>query len=371
MRVLYFSREYSPHDYRFLSSLAENHHQVYSLCLEKSARPLEEREPVPGVQILKWDSEKSQPGWNDTPALVHNLKKFIREIQPDILHAGPVQGPAFLGALTGFNPLVTMSYGSDLLHEANRNAWMKWVTRFTLRHSSILLGDCQAVKHKALEFGFPAHHVVLFPWGIDLDRFQPAANNEWRMRLGWQNDFIILSLRAWEPLYGVDVVIQGFIEACRSLSNLRLILLGDGSMENSIRERIAQAGLADRVHFGGRVSNPQLPAYYRAADLYISASHSDGSSVSLMEALACGKPVLVSDIPGNREWIKPGDQGWLFRDGDEHDLARRILDAAGRGLELKKMGESSRKLAEERADWKKNFQSLEQAYALAVDREGR
>ena len=90
-----------------------------------------------------------------------------------------------------------------------------------------------------------------------------------------------------------------------------------------------------------------------------------------MEALACGKPVLVSDIPGNREWIKPGDQGWLFRDGDEHDLARRILDAAGRGLELKKMGESSRKLAEERADWKKNFQSLEQAYALAVDREGR
>ena len=56
---------------------------------------------------------------------------------------------------------------------------------------------------------------------------------------------------------------------------------------------------------------------YRAADLYLSASHSDGSSVSLMEALGCGLPVLVSDIPGNREWVTDGEQGWLFPDGDD------------------------------------------------------
>ena len=76
----------------------------------------------------------------------------------------------------------------------------------------------------------------------------------------------------------------------------------------------------EKVFFGGHVPQIDLPGYYQAADLYISASHSDGSSVSLMEALASGLPVLVSDIPGNVEWVEPGRQGWLFKDSDVTSL---------------------------------------------------
>ena len=63
------------------------------------------------------------------------------------------------------------------------------------------------------------------------------------------------------------------------------------------------------------------------ADLYISPSHVDGSSVSLMEALACGLPCLVSDIPANQEWVREGENGWLFPDGDDERLAGKILAA--------------------------------------------
>ncbi len=84
-------------------------------------------------------------------------------------------------------------------------------------------------------------------------------------------------------------------------------------------------GVLDRVHFGGQVGQKDLPRWYHMADLYISPSHVDGSSVSLMEALASGLPCLVSDIPGNREWIEDGVNGWLFRDGDVDDLAEKIL----------------------------------------------
>jgi glycosyltransferase involved in cell wall biosynthesis len=123
--------------------------------------------------------------------------------------------------------------------------------------------------------------------------------------------------------------------------------------------------LADKVLFGGQVSNKDLAGIYHAADLYVSASHSDGSSVSLMEALGCGLPVLVSDIPGNKEWITEGREGWLFPNGDETALAEGMLRAYEAREKVNSMRIASRRLAEERADWNKNFKKLLEAYEMA------
>jgi glycosyltransferase involved in cell wall biosynthesis len=101
------------------------------------------------------------------------------------------------------------------------------------------------------------------------------------------------------------------------------------------------------------VSQADLPRYYRSSDLYVSASLSDGTSISLLEALACGRPVLVSDIPCNREWITPGEQGWLFPSGDVESFAQIVLQDASDRRRLQEMGQAARRLAEQRADWDK------------------
>jgi glycosyltransferase involved in cell wall biosynthesis len=246
------------------------------------------------------------------------------------------------------------------------SGWLKWTARYALRRTRVLVGDCLAVKEKAVSLGYPAERIVLFPWGVNLQHFQPSAEDEFRQRLGWQKEFVILSLRTWEPLYGVDLLVRAFCRAARQEPRLRLALMGEGSQAGVIRQMILRNQLDDRVHFGGQVRNDQLPRYYQAADLYVSASHSDGSSVSLMEALACGKPALVSDIPGNREWIIPGKQGWLFPDGDEAVLAEGMLNAVRERSKLKEMGAAARRLAEECADWKINFNKLLEAYEMAV-----
>ena len=128
--------------------------------------------------------------------------------------------------------------------------------------------------------------------------------------------------------------------------------------------------MTDKVVFHGTASTNELPDVYRSADLYMSASHSDGSSVSLMEALACGLPVLVSDIPGNREWVFDGQQGWLFKDGDVQDCTRKMQLALSGMKDFENMAKSNRKLAEDRADWKKNFPVLLEAYDLAAGKAG-
>ena len=118
----------------------------------------------------------------------------------------------------------------------------------------------------------------------------------------------------------------------------------------------------DKVTLPGRIAQADLPAYHRKADLYISPSHVDGSSVSLMEALACGLPVLVSDIPGNIPWVEEAKNGWTFPDGNVDNLVEKILFASNNTAQLPAMGSEARNTALKEANWKVNFQKLLQTY---------
>jgi glycosyltransferase involved in cell wall biosynthesis len=201
-----------------------------------------------------------------------------------------------------------------------------------------------------------ATKTVVFPWGVDLDQFKPATLNLQRAT------FTLFCSRAWEAFYGVDVLARAFVKVAQQNENVDLVLLNGGSQANRIRNILQSGDVLDRVTFGGQISQTDLPRWYHLSDLYISPSHVDGSSVSLMEALACGLPCLVSDIPANKEWIVEDENGWLFRDGDADHLAEKILAAIAQRENLPAIGESARRTAEARADWKKNSQALMNIY---------
>ena len=169
----------------------------------------------------------------------------------------------------------------------------------------------------------------------------------------------------------MDVLAKAFVKVAAQNPNLNLILLGGGSQGPHIRQIFMNGGVLDRVHFGGQVGQRDLPRWYHMSDIYISPSHVDGSSVTLMEALASGLVCIVSDIPGNREWIEDGVNGWLFLDGDVDDLAGKILHAIKNKRSFKKIGEAARKTAEQKADWKKNFGKLLEVYDAMMSLRGR
>jgi glycosyltransferase involved in cell wall biosynthesis len=164
----------------------------------------------------------------------------------------------------------------------------------------------------------------------------------------------------------VDVLAKAFVKVARQREDVRLLLLSGGSQAHVIRQILMSGGVIERVQFGGQVSQTDLPRWIHMADLYISPSHVDGSSVSLMEALACGLPALVSDIPANKEWVSEGINGWLFPDGDAQALAEKIVEAIAHRKQFGQIGRAARQRAEERADWKKNFDILLKAYEQTV-----
>ena len=308
MKVLYFTNDYSPHDERFLTALAGTSHEVLLL----RAKPTSRVNLPPGIHEVGLSNEFEHKH-DGIFKLLKRFRRVIAEHKPDLVHAGPMNGPAFIAALAGFSPLVSMSWGYDMQLDVQK-LFSRIAIKHTLKKSTIFTGDCQVVADKAIEFGFPRDRIHIFPWGVDLAHFNLQGEAPVRQQLGWTDNFVFLCNRSMEPKYGVDIVVRAFIEAVKINPNLRLLLYGKGSLEGELRQWISAAGFEDKVFFGGFVSRAELPGIYRSADVFITASHCDGSSVSLMEALACGRPVIASDIPANLEWVKEDEQGWVFRD---------------------------------------------------------
>lgn len=344
MRVLYVSEQMGPHDRRFLTAIRAAGHQASFACVGQQAPA----QAPQGVEIIEGD-----------------LGQAIAQVRPDLVHAGPVHSGAYLAARTGFHPLVTMSWGSDILYTAQRKPFARRRVAAALKATDALIADCEAVASAASGMGFPRERISMFPWGVDLSQFMPGPDGGLRQRLGWQDAFVLLHLRAWEPLYGAETVLRAFLALAPNHPRLRLLMPGSGRLTARFRKLIQSSGFANQVHLPGRLSQQELPAYYRSADLYLSASRSDGSSVSLMEALACGLPALVSDIPGNREWVQPGVEGWLFPVGDASALADNIVKAM-QAKDLHTLGKNARRTAEARADWRTNQLGIAKAYELAL-----
>jgi glycosyltransferase involved in cell wall biosynthesis len=363
MKIIFFSLGYSTHDHRFLKTISENGHEVFFVQLEGNTRQVESR-PVPeNVQQVLWKGGREPFKWNNLPKLALDFRRLTREIKPDLIHAGPIQTCAFIAVLSGFRPILTMSWGFDLMDDVHKSKWWEWVTRCTLKRSTFFISDANVTRDMAVKYGMNPDKTVVFPWGIDLEHFKPSTFNV------QCSNFTLFCNRSWEPRYGVDVLAKAFVKVAQQKDNVNLILLGNGSQVHKIRGILESGGVLDGVTFGGQISQNDLPYWYHQADVYISPSHVDGSSVSLMEALGCGLPCLVSDIPANKEWVFEDDNGWLFRDGDADHLAEKILSALNQPREkISAIGESARRVAESRADWKKNSDVLMNIYSIIASR---
>ena len=355
LKVLYISRAYTTHDHRFLKSFVEAGWAPIHLPLlneRLDARPLPR-----GVRTEAW-AESGAPitSRSRRDALI----KLLSEEHPDVVIAGPVQSGAFIAALARAKPLVTVSWGTDLLVDADASPRSRFITRYTLDNSAAVFGDCRAVREAVHRHSsLTDERIVTFPWGIDLTRFRPGSSAlTLRADLGWESNDIFIATRSWEPVYAVDVLVRAFALLLRRHPHARLVLLGDGSLDSQIRKLIGELELKDVIHAPGRAPYDSLPDYFRSADAYVSAAVSDGTSISLLEAMACGLPVVVSNSFGNLEWVSEGVHGALARPGDAGSLADAMFRVISHPDTAARMREANISTAHRHANWDSNFPSL-------------
>ncbi len=368
MRILYFSDNSSEHNRRFLEKISASGHEAW--FLDASSDDLRAGWLPPGVgavphrQTVKRGSEPEA-----YEAFLPEFRSALEKVRPDVVHAGPIPGCAYVAALSGFHPVLASSWGSDLLLDAGRNrAWTR-ATTVALRAADGFMCDCDTVRRAAQAFAkIPDSRIAQFPWGIRNGSFSAAGPLPSETHfVSEPGAFRFICTRAWEPLYGIDVLIEAFRMAHHENNSLRLMLLGGGSMAGAVHSFVTQHGLDKVVLTPGPISAHELPRWFRAAHGYVSCARSDGTSVSLLEAMATGLPVLASDIPSNREWVSAEENGWLAVVGSGDSFAANMLRIASlNSAERAAISARNQKIVAERADWDKNFPQLLDLYECLV-----
>jgi glycosyltransferase involved in cell wall biosynthesis len=300
------------------------------------------------------------PGALRYPLAVPALRRELAAFDPDLVDAHYVPNYGLAAALAGRHPLVVSAWGSDLLVDPRRDPLRRARTRFVLARADHVLADSNNLAAAAIALGASRERVSSIPWGVDVSRFHAVGARE---------SGLVISTRMHEPIYDLPTVIRGVALARRVRPALRLAIAGDGSQRGAV-EALARRELPDGAwQMLGLLDRDALAGWLARAEIYVAASRSDSTSVSLLEAMACGAVPIVADLEGNREWVSEGNGARLFAPGDATGLAAAIEAALALPEWLEKARARNRRVVETRANAAINMPRIEALFERLV-REG-
>ncbi len=291
------------------------------------------------IHDLRWRNALQSMGWE--------VSLEVTDDQTPVI-AGPLTASRLEPLAQQGNPVIGLSWGWDL-HAAKGHQSNNWLSKL-----SGLVVDSVPTRNIAINFGMNPQAIVMIPWGIDLAAFT-ASDSIRKIELS------IVSLRALEKLYRVDTILDAVALLQGDNIECSLTVGNDGSQSEELKRQAAELNLKN-VTFIGKVEESALPQLLSDHGVYVSAAETDGTSVTLMQAMAMGGPVVVSNTPGNVAWLKSGPQptGRLFELGDPADLALKLSEVVDFPDHTRELTQLGREVVERDADWNQNIWRLDE-----------
>lgn len=365
MKIFYLTNGESVHDERFLHKMIDMGYEIYVISYSMVKRPLN----IPGIE--KIIHKRMVPSFvpfsiyfNYFPFGFLHLKYLLWKYKPDILHAGWVQHYGFISALSGYHPLVVIPWGSDILVEPHKSIIHRLLTKYSLKHADMISCDAEFVKKEIINIsGYPEERIVVFPQGIDQKKFNTDADGSGiRKHLGWEDNKILIMARSFKPVYGIEYFLEAMVEVTKRIPDVRVLLCGDGPLKDKFTDFVKKNSLEEYIHFTGNVPNDDLAKYFNAADVYVSSSLSDGTSLALLESMACGLPSVVTDVPAIMEWVTNSTNGFIVPRKDSRVMAEKLIEILKNDDLRRKFSERNVEIAKKRANWDDNFMKLVDIY---------
>lgn len=359
MKILYVTAKGGIHDYRFLKKLVQDNEVL--LIHYASHELIKEIRSIRGLKII---SKKPWP-IRSIPVLSekrHFIKTY-NDFKPDVVHTGYVWQVGILASRFDLHPHLSMAWGSDILTDPDNSSYKRNLVTEVLRQCDHIQCDAEVVKKKIMnDYGNSDEMITVFPWGIELDIFKKSDKAQSRKKLNLTSDkFIAIFTRHLEKVYGVSYMLEGFKQFAENKEDVLLLMLASGSRVNETKKFISDNHLESKIRLIGNVPNAELPCFLNAADVYLSTSLSDGTSLSLLEAMACGLGLVVTGLPAITEWVKD-ENGFTVPVQRTCEIASSLEKYYSDRKVIELHGEKNICIAKERADWNKNYLKLKEIY---------
>lgn len=280
--------------------------------------------------------------------------KEIKEFAPDIVHAHYATGNAWWGMKANIRPLVVSVWGSDVMQFPS-NLITRTISKRILARADHICATNRLLKRVTCEIYPPAENkIAIIPFGVQLPDSPPA----WPV----EGPFRICFAKALLPIYGPDILLSALAEVVREVPDIELSLAGRGSMEKNLKRLVEESGLGERVSFVGQIPYHEIYSFIQRHHLMIMPSRMESFGVAVLEAGACARPVIASDIGGVPELLINQETGVLVPVGDVFRLAETIINFAQKRSLGQKMGLSGYHHVAKNFSWGSSLDRMSELY---------
>ncbi|MFQ5853125.1 MAG: glycosyltransferase, partial [Candidatus Binatia bacterium] len=290
-------------------------------------------------------------------------RRIISQLEPDVVHGHFLTNYGYIAARTGFRPLVVSAWGSDVLVKPQEYFILKMILRHVVKRADLITSVADVTTRAIIGYGADPQKIATFPYGIDDDVFYPDDSDGGK---NGNDQCTIFCSRRLKSIYNVGLLIRAIPYIAREIPNVRVFVNGDGPLRSTIEALARELKVQSTVTFLDWLSPEELAQYYRTSNLYVSTALSDGTSVSLLEAMASGAFPIVSDLPGNREWIKDHENGYLIPTDDPRLLADRVVRAFRNVTLRMSAARKNIDIVRQRSLWKNNMKVAEEYYSSLI-----
>lgn len=320
-------------------------------------------------EIVTWELQTKSTGVSRLKRLVELAKSFLtiksiaKKYNADMVIAERTTSYGFLAALSGIRPIAIAQQGiSDLWPENSPlYPFKKIIQNYAFKKADLIHAWGPVMAEHMKNSHVDMSKVMILPKGINLDFFEYHNNSD---------EPIIKAIvtRSLLPEYKHDVILKAFSVLKQKNIKFELTIVGGGILLEKWKLLAQELGIENQVVFTGIINNHDLPKLLQQSNLYISMPTTEGVSASLFEAMACGCFPIVTDLPGNRSWVKQKENGVLVESENIEKLADAIIWAFQNSEIRQKAVLKNRKFIEENANYTVNMKKIADEYHKLISR---
>jgi len=288
------------------------------------------------------------------------FKKCISKLDPDVIIGCWATTYGVYAAFSNHHPFVLFVWGSDVLRFP-KFVIFRVLVKYALEKADVVVVDCDLQRKAVQRLGCRSSKILAFPW-YDPSGFATEVvkrKSEVRAELGFsEDDLVIISTRRHNPIYGVGYLIEAIPLILRREPRAKFLILGEGRLTSQFRKRTMKQIDEGSVKFLGNVPHKDVAKYLNISDIYISTSLSDGTSASLLEAMTCSLPPVVTDIPANKEWILDGWNGCLIPTRNVPQLVQKVIWMAGKKETRLEISKNALETIRTKVNWQRSMKTL-------------
>jgi N-acetyl-alpha-D-glucosaminyl L-malate synthase BshA len=271
-------------------------------------------------------------------SLFFNLLWIMRKYNNDIIHAHSTVPTGLVGVIVAKiirKPVFVTSHGMDINNFENNSIFKKLIT-FSLNNCNKAIAVSEDLAKKMIYLKINQKNITVLRNAVDTNRFKPLKSKELRKYYKIKdNEILILFVGYLDTFKGIFELINAFYEINKKSTNFKLMMVGEGPKDDELKRIISQLHLEKYVIFTGKIFPTNIHKYYQAADIFVLPSYSEGLPLSILEAMACGLPIVTTNVGGIPEVVKNGENGFIIPSKNRQLLAQK-LEIIAYNLDLRK-----------------------------------